>query len=87
LEKLEGRRKNVRQSGETKNCLGSFSIMIKYGRRGSNLALFFPRRGILQVKTSKAEMRVILVLNRDQLIEGGVIVEKDTGGIRKSAIF
>lgn len=31
------------------------------------------------MKTSKAEMRVILVLNRDQLIEGGVIVEKDAG--------
>jgi len=59
--------------------LSPFSEMIKYGHRGPNLALFFPRRGILQVKTSKAEMRVILVLNRDQLIEGGVIVEKDAG--------
>ena len=55
--------------------------MIKYGHRGPNLALFFPRQGILQVKTSKAEMRVILVLNRDRLIEGGVIVEKDADDI------
>jgi len=59
--------------------LDSFSKMVKYGHRGPNLALFFPRRGILQVKTSKAEMRVILVLNRDQLIEGGVIAEKNAG--------
>lgn len=67
--------------------LDSFSKVVKYGRRGANLAVFFVRQGILQVKTSKAEMRVILVLNRDQLIEGGVIVEKDAGGIRKSTIF
>ncbi len=33
------------------------------------------------MRVSKAEMRVILVLNRDQLIEGGVIAEKDAGDI------
>lgn len=33
------------------------------------------------MRVSKAEMRVILVLNRDQLIEGGVIVEKDADDI------
>ncbi len=39
------------------------------------------------MRVSKAKMRVILVLNRDQLIEGGVIVEKDTGDTRKRTFF
>jgi len=39
------------------------------------------------MRVSKAEMRVILVLNRDQLIEGGVIVGKDAGGIQKRVFW
>ena len=80
MEKLEGGKKSIRGSSEIENCeLSPFSAMIKYSHRGPNLAVFFLRQGIPQMRMKKAEIGLIPVLNRDQLIEGGVIVEKDAG--------
>jgi hypothetical protein len=41
--------------------------MAEYADRGLNLALFFLRQGILQMRISEAEMGLILRVNRDQL--------------------
>ena len=44
--------------------LGSFSMMTKYADRGLNLAVFFLKQGIPQMRISEAEMGLILVLYR-----------------------
>ncbi len=45
--------------------LRPFCEMIKYGHRGPNLAVFFLRQGILQMRMSEAEMGLILAVDRD----------------------
>lgn len=56
--------------------------MTKYVRREPKLAVFF-LRSFLQMRISKEKIRLILMLNWDQLNWGSVIAEKDDGGIRK----
>jgi len=57
-----------------------FSTMTKYGHRGPNLVVCFLRQGILYIRMSEEEIRVILVFNRDWLSCGNMITEKDTKG-------
>ena len=58
----------------------SFWEVIKYGYRGPNLAVFFVRQGNLQVRISKEKIRLILMLNWDQLSWRRLIVGKDGDG-------
>lgn len=46
--------------------LRPFCEMIKYGHREPNLALSFLKQGIVQMRISKAEIGLILVVNGDQ---------------------
>jgi len=63
--------------------ISPFHEMIKYSHRGPNLAVCFLRQGILYIRMSEEEIRVILVFNRDWLSCGNMITEKDPCVIRK----
>ena len=67
MEKLRGRKKNIRRPSEIEKRAHLLFEMIKYAHRGPNLGAFFLRRGNLQSRMGEEEIRVILVLNGDEL--------------------